>query len=199
MLQLQKKKIELELKNELLRYEEDNLRLNEQLQEYEQKVSEQEYHISNNKGNIDALTHEVNETKLRMKDIVATLQKNLYWKYMLVYSMTMMENNKSNSETRYKMIKGKIEGMSETSFDAILNIFNEEHPGLAKEIKTKYPNLTDTEYKVCILAFTPFTAQESAVVLGQSVNTVNKARTSIRKKLNIEEKGDIVGKLKIEN
>ena len=196
---LKKKKIELELKNELLRYEEDNLRLNEQLQEYEQKVSEQEYHISNNKGDIDALTHEVNETKLRMKDIVATLQKNLYWKYMLVYSMTMMENNKSNSETRYKMIKGKIEGMSETSFDAILNIFNEEHPGLAKEIKTKYPNLTDTEYKVCILAFTPFTAQESAVVLGQSINTVNKARTSIRKKLNIEEKGDIVGKLKIEN
>ncbi|MBQ8222390.1 MAG: tetratricopeptide repeat protein [Bacteroidales bacterium] len=196
---LKKKKKELDLRNELLRYENENLKLNEFVLMCEDKISELESKIINKQGNMDSLNLEMEATKMKMNDVVKTLQKNLYWKYMLVYSMTMMENNNANVEARYKMIKGKIDGMTETSYDAIVRIFNEEHPGLAEQIKKKYPTLSETEYKVCILAFTPFTAQESAVVLGQSVNTVNKARTSIRKKLNIEEKGDIVEKLKTEN
>lgn len=196
---LKKKKKELDLRNELLQYENENLKLNEYVQMCKDKISELENKIVNKQGNTDSLNLEMEATKLKMNDVVKTLQKNLYWKYMLVYSMTMMENNNANAEARYKMIKGKIDGMTETSYDAIVSIFNEEHPGLAEQIKKKYPTLSETEYKVCILAFTPFTAQESAVVLGQSVNTVNKARTSIRKKLNIEEKGDIVEKLKIES
>ena len=101
--------------------------------------------------------------------------------------MTLMDRNKSNSESHYKMIKGRIYHNSETAFDAILKIFNEEHPGLAEQIKEKYPTLSDTEYKVCLMALTPFTSQETADILGKSINTVNKARTNIRKKLEIEE------------
>lgn len=124
---------------------------------------------------------------LRLNEIKDDYKRNLEWKYMLVYSMTLMDRNKSNSESHYKMIKGRIYHNSETAFDAILKIFNEEHPGLAEQIKEKYPTLSDTEYKVCLMALTPFTSQETADILGKSINTVNKARTNIRKKLEIEE------------
>lgn len=124
---------------------------------------------------------------LRLNEIKDDYKRNLEWKYMLVYSMTLMDRNKSNSESHYKMIKGRIYHNSETAFDAILKIFNEEHPGLAEQIKEKYPILSDTEYKVCLMALTPFTSQETADILGKSINTVNKARTNIRKKLEIEE------------
>lgn len=136
---------------------------------------------------------------LRLNEIKDDYKRNLEWKYMLVYSMTLMDRNKSNSESHYKMIKGRIYHNSETAFDAILKIFNEEHPGLAEQIKEKYPTLSDTEYKVCLMALTPFTSQETADILGKSINTVNKARTNIRKKLEIEENESIEKKLKVES
>lgn len=128
---------------------------------------------------------------LRLNEIKDDYKRNLEWKYMLVYSMTLMDRNKSNSESHYKTIKGRIYHNSETAFDAILKIFNEEHPGLAEQIKEKYPTLSDTEYNVCLMALTPFTSQETADILGKSINTVNKARTNIRKKLEIEENESI--------
>lgn len=136
---------------------------------------------------------------LRLNEIKDDYKRNLEWKYMLVYSMTLMDRNKSNSESHYKMIKGRIYHNSETAFDAILKIFNEEHPGLAEQIKEKHPTLSDTEYKVCLMALTPFTSQETADILGKSINTVNKARTNIRKKLEIEENESIEEKLKVES
>ena len=136
---------------------------------------------------------------LRLNEIKDDYKRNLEWKYMLVYSMTLMDRNKSNSESHYKMIKGRIYHNSETAFDAILKIFNEEHPGLAEQIKEKYPTLSDTEYKVCLMALTPFTSQETADIIGKSINTVNKARTNIRKKLEIEENVSIEEKLKVES
>jgi len=134
---------------------------------------------------------------LRLNEIKGDYKRNLEWKYMLVYSMTLMDKNKT--ESHYKMIKGKIYDNSETAFDAVMKIFEEEHPGLAEAIRQKYPTLSDTEYKVGIMALTPFTSQESADILGKSINTVNKARTNIRKKLEIEENESIEEKLKVEN
>ena len=126
---------------------------------------------------------------LRLNEIKGDYKRNLEWKYMLVYSMTLMDRNKT--ESHYKTIKRKIYDNTETAFDAVMKIFEEEHPGLAEAIRQKYPILSDTEYKVGIMSLTPFSSQETADILGKSINTINKARTSIRKKLEIEEKESI--------
>lgn len=126
---------------------------------------------------------------LRLNEIKGDYKRNLEWKYMLVYSMTLMDRNKT--ESHYKTIKRKIYDNTETAFDAVMKIFEEEHPGLAEAIRQKYLVLSDTEYKVGIMALTPFSSQETADILGKSINTINKARTSIRKKLEIEEKESI--------
>lgn len=134
---------------------------------------------------------------LRLNEIKGDYKRNLEWKYMLVYSMTLMDRNKT--ESHYKTIKRKIYDNTETAFDAVMKIFEEEHPGLAEAIRQKYPVLSDTEYKVGIMSLTPFSSQETADILGKSINTINKARTSIRKKLEIEENESIEEKLKVEN
>lgn len=126
---------------------------------------------------------------LRLNEIKGDYKRNLEWKYMLVYSMTLMDRNKT--ESHYKTIKRKIYDNTETAFDAVMKIFEEEHPGLAEAIRQKYPVLSDTEYKVGIMSLTPFNSQETADILGKSINTINKARTSIRKKLEIEENESI--------
>lgn len=134
---------------------------------------------------------------LRLNEIKGDYKRNLEWKYMLVYSMTLMDRNKT--ESHYKTIKRKIYDNTETAFDAVMKIFEEEHPGLAEAIRQKYPILSDTEYKVGIMSLTPFSSQETADILGKSINTINKARTNIRKKLEIEENESIEEKLKVEN
>lgn len=134
---------------------------------------------------------------LRLNEIKGDYKRNLEWKYMLVYSMTLMDRNKT--ESHYKTIKRKIYDNTETAFDAVMKIFEEEHPGLAEAIRQKYPVLSDTEYKVGIMSLTPFNSQETADILGKSINTINKARTSIRKKLEIEENESIEEKLKVES
>ena len=134
---------------------------------------------------------------LRLNEIKSDYKRNLEWKYMLVYSMTLMDRNKT--ESHYKTIKRKIYDNTETAFDAVMKIFEEEHPGLAEAIRQKYPVLSDTEYKVGIMSLTPFNSQETADILGKSINTINKARTSIRKKLEIAENESIEEKLKVEN
>lgn len=134
---------------------------------------------------------------LRLNEIKGDYKRNLEWKYMLVYSMTLMDRNKT--ESHYKTIKRKIYDNTETAFDAVMKIFEEEHPGLAEAIRQKYPVLSDTEYKVGIMSLTPFSSQETADILGKSINTINKARTSIRKKLEIEENESIEEKLKVES
>lgn len=126
---------------------------------------------------------------LRLNEIKGDYKRNLEWKYMLVYSMTLMDRNKT--ESHYKTIKRKIYDNTETAFDAVMKIFEEEHPGLAEAIRQKYPVLSDTEYKVGIMSLTPFSSQETADILGKSINTINKARTNIRKKLEIEENESI--------
>ena len=134
---------------------------------------------------------------LRLNEIKGDYKRNLEWKYMLVYSMTLMDRNKT--ESHYKTIKRKIYDNTETAFDAVMKIFEEEHPGLAEAIRQKYPVLSDTEYKVGIMSLTPFNSQETADILGKSINTINKARTSIRKKLEIAENESIEEKLKVES
>lgn len=134
---------------------------------------------------------------LRLNEIKGDYKRNLEWKYMLVYSMTLMDRNKT--ESHYKTIKRKIYDNTETAFDAVMKIFEEEHPGLAEAIRQKYPILSDTEYKVGIMSLTPFSSQETADILGKSINTINKARTNIRKKLEIEENESIEEKLKVES
>lgn len=56
-------------------------------------------------------------------------------------------------------------------------------------MKTKYPKLNNTEFKVCIFSFLPLSIVEIADLLRQSKSTVGKARTKIRKKIGLKESG----------
>ncbi|MBQ4547682.1 MAG: hypothetical protein IJA42_00610 [Bacteroidales bacterium] len=54
-------------------------------------------------------------------------------------------------------------------------------------IKDTYPELTETEYKVCLLSIAPISVNDIAVISGLSIDTISKSRSNIRKKLKIED------------
>ena len=60
------------------------------------------------------------------------------------------------------------------------------YPNLFQTIIEKYPDLTDTEAKVCLLSCIDLSNMEMAELLGLRLNTVNQNRSTLRKKLNLK-------------
>ncbi len=68
----------------------------------------------------------------------------------------------------------------------ILFTLNEEYEAFAKDIKRKYPQITNNEEKHCMLIKAGLTYKEIAAIMDISVNGVKIARNRLRKKLNID-------------
>ena len=131
-----------------------------------------------------------------MKKVISLILTSIFMASCVACSTNKIDNTKEANTLYIDLLDA---GYGTAFCYELERIFEEEHPGLAEAIRQKYPVLSDTEYKVGIMALTPFSSQETADILGKSINTINKARTSIRKKLNIEEKDSIEEKLKTEN
>jgi DNA-binding CsgD family transcriptional regulator/tetratricopeptide (TPR) repeat protein len=79
-----------------------------------------------------------------------------------------------------KVMSGKSE-----AFEAAKEVVESVYPKLYAVILGKYPNLSVTESRVCLLSCFDLTNAEMAELLGLSTNTVNQTRSSLRKKLEL--------------
>ncbi len=67
-----------------------------------------------------------------------------------------------------------------TSFEAA---FEGVHPGFIASVREKYPDLSDLEFRYCLLSHFKLSRQEYADVLGCSVYNVDKIRASLNNKM----------------
>ncbi len=74
----------------------------------------------------------------------------------------------------------------EDPFEAARSVLETAYPKLYSTIKESYPDLTETEAKVCLLSCPDLSNAEIAELLGLSTNTVNQNRSNLRKKLNLK-------------
>lgn len=71
------------------------------------------------------------------------------------------------------------------AWELLLHAFTDARPGQADFIRQRYPQLTENEFRICLLTYAAFTVKEIAFVLQQSANTIQTRRTIIRQKLGI--------------
>ena len=74
-------------------------------------------------------------------------------------------------------------------FEAARNVLESAYPKLYSTIQDNYPDLTETEAKVCLLSCSDLSNAEMAELLGLKPNTVNQNRSNLRKKLNLKPDG----------
>ena len=67
-----------------------------------------------------------------------------------------------------------------TSFEAA---FEGVHPGFIASVRERYPDLTESEFRYCLLSHFKLSRQEYADVLGCSVYNVDKVRASLNSKM----------------
>ena len=73
----------------------------------------------------------------------------------------------------------------ETVFEAVLEEIEKVYPQIVAVLRQKYPELNETETKVCLLSCTNLSNAEMAEILGISKHTVDKNRSKLRDKMNL--------------
>ena len=96
--------------------------------------------------------------------------------------------------------KERIENVSQILHSSILtdddweqfkNLFEQVHRNFFAELKIKYPSLTQAETRIAALLKLNISTREMANMLGISVESANKARYRLRKKLELQPEEDL--------
>jgi len=99
--------------------------------------------------------------------------------------------DKGNDKYLLQKFNEVVYGEKSLNWDVLYQKLNELGNGIFDRIKTDYPQLNDSEFRVCCLAYVDFDNTEIALILNYRVSTVEVKKSSIRKKLGVKAFGDI--------
>ena len=144
--------------------------------------------LSNVKNDYDKFKHEIKES----------FDNSLKERFNIIRKVNIFErNNKTNKNI--KDIKEYAYGSPyKTAFDASVDVIESSYNKITSFIKKSYPELNETEYKICLLSIVPISTDDIANIVELGSDSVRKSRSNIRKKLNIEDKKTTISRYILE-
>ena len=133
------------------------------------------------KRQIDAMKQDL---RLTVKSSVMDQEIALRLRMMLTADRTAKRVKDPKNDWHslvFQIMNGK-----DNAFEAARSTIEMVYPNLYSILMEKYPSLTETETKICLLSFCDISNAEIAELLGLSPNTVNQNRSALRKKLNLK-------------
>lgn len=124
-----------------------------------------------------------------------TQREALLWKFDVLQKSYFLKNKmestpKLTGEKALQEFNNIVYGTDgDSPWRLMHQTFDELNPGLSSIIQKHYPQLSETEFKICLLSYARMRSTEIALILNLSVSTVNMGRTNIRKKMNLKTKG----------
>ncbi|WP_321348719.1 tetratricopeptide repeat protein [uncultured Draconibacterium sp.] len=103
----------------------------------------------------------------------------------------LKEDEKRTGKNLLRKFNDVVYGQKELDWNIIYDALNTTSNGFLAQLKNRFPQLDDSEFRVCCLIFVDFSNTEIALVLNYRLNTVEVKKSTIRKKLNIESRGNI--------
>ena len=144
----------------------------------EKVLSKQVNDLNSEKKDYDKFKHEVKES----------FDNSLKERLNIIRKVNIFERNNKSSKN-IKEIKEYAYGSPyKTAFEASVDVIESSYNKITTFIKESYPELNETEYKICILSITPLSTGDIANIVELGSDSVRKSRSNIRKKLHIEEK-----------
>lgn len=119
-----------------------------------------------------------------------TVNTSVIDKVVISQLKTIIVANRAMSRARdpkneWQPLLLKVMAGKEDAFEAAKTMIETVYPDMLSVIFEKYPNLNDTEARVCLMSCFDLTNAEIAELLDLSTNTVNQNRSTLRKKLNL--------------
>ena len=134
------------------------------------------------------MKRQIDDLKNDLRDSVKTsyLEQELSSRLRLILAAyrahkKAYDPNKEWSSIAFKLMNGK-----EKLFDAVLEEMEKVYPDIYTVLRQKYPELNETETKVCLLSCSDLSNMEMAEILGMSKYTIDKNRSKLRDKLNLK-------------
>ena len=144
----------------------------------EKVLSKQVDDLSNISNDYDKFKHEVKES----------FDNSLKERLNIIRKVNIFERNNKSSKN-IKEIKEYAYGSPyKTAFEASVDVIESSYNKITTFIRESYPELNETEYKICILSIAPLSTDDIANIVELGSDSVRKSRSNIRKKLHIEDK-----------
>lgn len=114
------------------------------------------------------------------------VKQELTSRLRLVLSAARIEKNGYDPKMEWKPLVRQVMNGKENVFESAVSIIEAAYPGLQVYIAEHYPDLNETDSKVCLLSCSSLSNTEMGDLLGLTVHSVNKSRSELRKKLGFE-------------
>lgn len=116
----------------------------------------------------------------------AFVEQELLQRLRLILSAVRTEQRANDFKKEWSPLVRQIMNGKDTAFESAVSVIEAAYPGLQAMIAEQFPDLNETDAKVCLLSCSNLTNGEIAELLGLSVYSVNKSRSELRKKLGFE-------------
>ena len=151
--------------------------------------------ITKSKRREKVLSKQVNDLNSEKKDydkfkyeIKESLNNSLKERFKIIKEVNDFEHN-NRTKQNVKEIKQYAYGSPfKTAFEASIDVIESSYSDITSFIKKTFPELNETEYKVCLLSIVPISVNDISNIIELGVDSVGKAKTNIRKKLKMENK-----------
>lgn len=134
------------------------------------------------------LQSETDEERIRYSKKESELQRQiideLTLKFLTMFHLEIEYDKNKNSALK------KLQFSDNDHWEVMLSVFEKLHPGKKDIIKEQFHNLTEQEFKICILSHFNLSRQEEADFLHCSIYSIDKYRANLQKKMSKTEKNN---------
>lgn len=134
--------------------------------------------------------NEFNETKDSVNDYYTHYFNILKRAASLEYEV--QESGNKQGKSLIKRFNEIAYGQENIDWDRLYKLINNIHNKIFDKIKERFPELDETEFRICCLLCSKMNSNEIAIILKLRVITIRMKTTNIRKKLGIEKYGNLV-------
>ena len=134
------------------------------------------------------MKRQIDNLKSDLKQSVKTsyLEQELSSRLRLIISAYRKQKNGYDPNNEWSSIVYKLMNGKGSLFDAVLVEMEKVYPDIYVVLRQKYPELNETETKVCLLSCSDLSNTEMAEILEMSKYTIDKNRSKLRDKLNLK-------------
>ena len=183
------RKQEAEIKSSLLRFMQQNEELTMQSEAANKAHHDLEQKYQEKEEAFQTLAYKAEEYKNALEVSDKKLSKALLKEQQTMQKMAVYLGNKKETAL-FEALRYSVLGNQEY-WDAMTKIFDEQFPGMRKELTKQHPDLTETEQKILLLSYVDASREDTALLLDISIFMVDKLRTSVKKKMAAKTTNDI--------
>ena len=134
------------------------------------------------------MKRQIDSLKSDLRESVKTpyLEQELSSRIRLIAAAYHTQQKAYDPKKEWNPIVFRLMNGKETVFEAVLEEIEKVYPNIVAVLHQKYPELNETETRVCLLSCSNLSNTEMAEILGISKHTVDKTRSNLRDKMNLK-------------